>query len=141
MSILTCININGGCLPNFYILKGTYLLEDYVVCYKEGVVMDMQLNVWMMRWLFENWIPHFIECLKIRPSVDQNNKYLLILDGYNSHIILEVMRIAMESRLDIISLPSYLSHTLQPLEVLCFKSFKIAFRKQKDLWTLPKKNK
>ena len=28
LSVLSCINAGGGCIPNFYILKGTYFLED-----------------------------------------------------------------------------------------------------------------
>jgi hypothetical protein len=34
----------------------------------------------------------------------------------------------MEAGLDIVSLSSHTSHVLQPLDVSCFKPFKIAFR-------------
>ena len=30
LSVLSCINAEGGCIPNFYILRGKYFLEDYV---------------------------------------------------------------------------------------------------------------
>ena len=93
--------------------------------------MGMQSNAWMMRWLFESWISHFIECLRKEFSIDLRNKHLLIIDGHNSYAKLEVVRVAMESRLDIISLPSHTSQALQPLDVVCFKLFKIAFRKKR----------
>ena len=51
------------------------------------------------------------------------------------------MKIAMQSRLDIVSLPSHTSHALQPLDLVCFAPFKIAFRKQRDTWTLVINNK
>ena len=55
--------------------------------------------------------------------------------------MLEVVKISMESGLDIISLPSHTSHALQPLDVACFKSFKIAFKKIRDVWLLTNKNR
>jgi hypothetical protein len=30
LSILSCINADGVNIPNFYILKGTYFLDDYI---------------------------------------------------------------------------------------------------------------
>ena len=133
--------MDGGSIPNFYILKGTYFLEDYVAKCKEGVVMVMQLNVWMTRWLFQSWISHFIECLKKGPGLDQIQRHLLILDKYNSHIMLEATKICMESGFDIVSLPSHTSQVLQPLDILCFKPFKIAFREIRVASTLANKNK
>ena len=29
LSALSCVNIDGGCIPNFHILKGSYFSEDY----------------------------------------------------------------------------------------------------------------
>ena len=129
LSVLSCINVGGGSIPNFYILKGTYFLQDYIVGCEERAVMGMQPNAWMTRWLFESWISHFIKCLKKGPGIDLNNRHLLILDRHNSHVTLEVMKIAMQSRLDIISLPSHTSHALQPLDLACFAPFKTEFWK------------
>ena len=141
LSVPSCINADGGSIPNFYILKGTYFLEDYIARCEDGAVMGMQPNVWMTKWLFESWISHFITCLKKGPGVDLTKRHLLILDGHNSHVTLEVVRTAMESGVDIISLPSHTSHALQPLDVACFRPFKCAFRKQRDAWTVLNKNK
>jgi hypothetical protein len=53
--------------------------------------------------------------------------------GYNSHVILKVVATIMESRLDLLSLPSHTSHALQPLNVPCFKPFETVFRQSKIL--------
>ena len=140
LSVLSCINAGGGSIPNFYILKGTYFLQDYIAGCEEGAVMGMQPNAWMTRWLFESWISYFIECLKRGSGIDLNNMHLLVLNGHNSHVTLEVMKIAMQSGLDIISLPSHTSHALQLLDLACFVPFKTAFRKHRDSWTLVNKN-
>ena len=141
LSVLSCINVGGGHIPNFYILKGIYFREVYIANCEDGAIMGMQANAWMTRWLFESWISHFIECLKRGPGIDLQSRHVLILDGHNSHVTLEVVRISMESGLDIVSLPSHTSHALQPLDVSCFKPFKIAFRKIRDRWLLRSKTK
>ena len=95
----------------------------------------------MTKWLFESWISHFIRCLRNEPGVYLDNRHLLVLDGHNSHVTLEVVRTAMEAGVDIIFLPSHTSHALEPLDVACFAPFKAAFRKLRDAWTLVNKNK
>ena len=140
LSVLSCVNADGGCIPNFYILKGCYFLQDSIANCEEGAVMGMQPNAWMTRWLFESWISHFIECLKRGRGVDLTNRHLFILDGHNSHVMLEVVKISMDSSLDIVFLPSHTSHALQPLDIACFKPFKMAFRQIRDAWCLTNKN-
>ena len=54
LSVLSCVNANGGSIPNFYILKGSYFFEDYIARCELGAVMGMQQNAWMTRWLFES---------------------------------------------------------------------------------------
>ena len=89
----------------------------------------------MTKWVFESRMSHFIGILKKTTGIDNTNMHLLILDGHNSHVNLEVVAVAMNSGLGIISLPSHTSHALQSLNVSCFKSFKTAFRQIKDCST------
>ena len=141
LSVFSCINAARGHISNFYILKGIYFCEDYIANWEEGAVMGMQPNAWMTRWLFESWISHFIECVKRGPGIDLNKRHVLILDGHNSHVTLEVVRISMESGFDIVSLSSHIRHALQLLNVSCFKLFKTAFRKIRNRWSLTSKTK
>jgi hypothetical protein len=57
------------------------------------------------------------------------NKHLLVLDGHGSHVTLEAIKHAQEFGLNTITLPSHMSHALQPLNVFCFKPFKTTFKK------------
>ena len=95
----------------------------------------------MTKWLFQSWLSHFIKALKKIRHIDKENMHLLILDGHNSHVALEVVQCAMNSGLDIVTLLAHTSHALQSLDVSCFKPFKFAFREIKDLWTLENKGK
>ena len=54
LSILSCINVDKGFIPNFDIFKGTYFLEDNIAWCVEGAIMNMQPNAWMSRCLFES---------------------------------------------------------------------------------------
>jgi len=56
------------------------------------------------------------------------NRHLFILDKHTSHVTLEVVKLAMFSGLDLLTFPSHTSHALQPLDITCFKPFKVAFR-------------
>jgi len=43
--------------------------------------------------------------------------------------------------LNLITMPSHTSCVLQPLDVSCFKPFKITFKAYKDVWTLANKRR
>ena len=81
----------------------------------------------MTRWLFKSYISHFIEYLRNNLDLDETNQHLLILNEHNSYVTLEVVKISIESGLDIVTLHSHTSHVVQPLDVACFKAFKTAF--------------
>jgi len=95
----------------------------------------------MTKWLFQSWISHFIGTLKKTGRIDEENTHLQILNGHNLHITLEVVTLAMNSSLDIVTLPIHTSHTLQPLDVSFFKQFKLVFRPIKDSWILLNKGR
>jgi hypothetical protein len=52
------------------------------------------------------------------------------LDGHGSHVTLEVIERAQKFELDMIILPSHTSHAFQPLDVACFKPFKLLLEKK-----------
>ena len=44
LSVLFCVNADGRCISNVYILKGSYFLEDYIARCEQGALMGMQPN-------------------------------------------------------------------------------------------------
>jgi hypothetical protein len=69
----------------------------------------------------------------IQGRVFLTNEHLLITNGHGNHITLKVMELTKELKLDMMTLPSYTSHALQPLDVSCFKPFKTTFKKVGDV--------
>jgi len=53
-------------------------------------------------------------------------------NGHGNHVTLEAIEHAKDFGLNMITLPSHTSHVLQPLDVSCFKPFKITFWKVRD---------
>jgi hypothetical protein len=136
ITVLSCINTSGSSIPGFSIFRGKRVMENYIEHCEDGASMAMQPEGWMTTLLFSQWISHFINALGSRGGVSPTNRYLLIVDGHNSHVTLEVVHKAIQVGLDLVTLPSHISHHLQPLDVSVFGPFKRAFKRCRDAWTL-----
>jgi hypothetical protein len=96
--------------------------------------MAMQPRAWMISYLFNAWISHFVASIRKMGTISREHHHLLILDSHGSHVTLEVARAAMDVGLDLLSLPSHTLHALQSLDVAVFKPFKQYFRDYHDFW-------
>ena len=85
---------------------------------------------------FLEWMEYFIQGTRAEEEDGPRERQLIILDGHKSHITLELLELAKNNRIDMVSLPSHSNHELQPLDKTCFKPFKVAFRAYRDIWNL-----
>ena len=53
--------------------------------------MAMQPKAWMTSYLFGAWVSHFIELVQEAGSISPDHCHLLIMDGYISHVSIEVV--------------------------------------------------
>jgi len=90
LTILSSINVQGQTIPNFYIFKGIHRIRDYLTLCEKDSTMGMQPNAWMTSFLFSKWIDHFIANVG-GEEVSTANRHLMILDGHNSHVTLDVI--------------------------------------------------
>jgi hypothetical protein len=130
--VLICINAVGLSIPSFYIFRGKRFRQNYIERCEPRATMAIQPWAWMTSYLFSAWISHFIELVRRFDVISSEQRYLLILDGHNSHISLDVVHEAKSVGLDLVTLPSHTSHALQPLDVCVFKPFKQYFREYRD---------
>jgi len=131
--VLSCINARGENLPNFYIFKGKKKSINFLSkTGKKEVVLAMQKKVWITHELFREWLLHFPLNVENFMALAHPIATLLILDGHSSHVTLEVIKLAMSKGLDMLTFPSHISHALQPLDISCFRSFKLYFRAYRD---------
>ena len=61
---------------------------------------------------FIEWMDHLIHKIRSQEILFQERRHLLILDGYKSHISLEVLLRAKNHGIDMISLSNHTSHEL-----------------------------
>ena len=115
--------------------------ENYIEYCEDIASMAMQPKAWMMAILFSHWISHFIKVLESRGGISPNHCRLLVVDGHNNHVILDVVHKAMQIGLDIVILPSHTSHRLQPLDVSIFGPLKRASKRYRDAWSLRNKGR
>ena len=79
--------------------------------------------------------------LERKGGTSHERRHLLILDGHNSHVTLEVVQKCRELGLDLLTLPSHTSRRLQPLDVGVFAPFKCSFKRYRDAWSVSNKGK
>jgi hypothetical protein len=63
---------------------------------------------------------YILKGVKENYELSSTSRNLLILDGHNSHMTLEVIHKAAQAGIDMITLPSHTSHALQPLDISVF---------------------
>jgi len=91
----------------------------------------MQKREWMTIFLFKEVLSFFHK--SVLSGMSFSNRHLLILYGHGNHVTLKTIEQAKDFGLDMIRLPSHTLHALQPLYVSCFKLFKTAFKKVRDV--------
>jgi hypothetical protein len=136
LSIVACVNAAGQTIPNFYILKRVQFRCNYIECCEDKASTAMARKAWMSGPLFYAWLSHFIARIRESFDLSPTSRHLLVLDGHNSHVTLEVIHKVAQVGIDMVTLPSHISHVLQPLDVSIFAPFKKAFRLIRDEWVL-----
>ena len=79
----------------------------------------MSKNGWTNNVLGLAWLKHFDAHTKAR---QMGGYQLLILDGHESHLTQDFKDYCLGNQILTLCMPAYLSHILQPLDVVCFKS-------------------
>lgn len=93
LSVLSCINVAGKCIPNFYIFMGKQMTMNYVHKYEVGVCMSMQLKTWMTTFIFNMWLFYYAKCIQnVGGNLSPSKHHLSILDGHNLHVTIDVVR-------------------------------------------------
>lgn len=120
ISVLACINAEGGYLPPYCIMKGKNKKEEWNDGLPPGSRIKMsEKSAYVNSEIFLDWLKnHF---LPKKP----NGTVLLVLDGPSSHTSnLETLQFAEEHNIILFCLPPHTTHVLQPLDRCFFKSLK-----------------
>ncbi|KAJ8965431.1 hypothetical protein NQ314_004138 [Rhamnusium bicolor] len=95
-----------------------------------GTLGLAQPTGWMTAFLFVEVMKHFI----LHTSSSLDNPSLLIFDNHESHLSLEVVKLAKTYGVEILTLPPHSSNKLQPLDVEVLGPFQTYYRVDHDSW-------
>lgn len=119
---MECINGVGDDLPPVLILSGIQQLEPWYNNDLDGnVAITVAETGFNNDWISLKWIRHFE---KFSAQKQQGAWRLLLLDGYGSHHIYEVVKFCEDHKIIPFGMPSHTTHLLQPLDVGVFQPLK-----------------
>lgn len=96
-----------------------------------GSIYAVHPSGWVQQNLFTDWMKHFIDFIK--PTAE--SPVLLVLDGHYSHTRnIDVINLARQNYISIISLPPHATHKLQPLDKTFMGSFKVYYSEEIRCW-------
>jgi hypothetical protein len=135
ITVLACISAAGERLPPLIIHSAKSILLKWT--FKEGIAgttYSATETGWIDRKVYLEWfrtvyVPH-VNATRGTNEDGTICAVLLVFDGHDSHIGLEVALLAEQHSIDLLQMPSHTSHRLQPLDVSCFYSWHNELHKQ-----------
>lgn len=85
---------------------------------------------WMTKENFVKVLLHFIT----HSGASKENPCLLLLDNHQSHVNLDIIQLAKENGVHLLTFPPHFSHRLQPLDVGVYGPFKNYYNTAAAVW-------
>ncbi|XP_063634481.1 jerky protein homolog-like [Cydia splendana] len=122
-TVLTAVNADGVKISPLIIFKGKFVWDSWMANTDKKYNFELSYAASPNGWIDSNIFLNYLEKVFI-PALGKDRPVLLIYDGHNSHVNLNVVELALKNNITILKLPPHTSHLLQPLDVAVFKSFK-----------------
>lgn len=132
--VTTCciVNAAGNFLPPVMIFPRVNFKQHMLNGAPTGSLGLATPSGWMNCELFVKTMEHFIE----HSNSNKENPSLLIMDNHESHISIEVVNLAKENGVTILTVPPHSTGKMQPLDVGVYKPFKTAYNSSVDSWMM-----
>ncbi|CAD6937595.1 unnamed protein product [Tilletia laevis] len=128
-TVLECIGAGGAALPPAYVFKGKQT-DLTLLCEEElGGSITSSESGWTNTAIAHEWFKKVF----LPESEELSGKEvhrLLIMDGHTSHFTLEMMKLAKQHNVHVLSLPSHSTHGLALLDRACFGPLKTAWAEE-----------
>lgn len=131
VTLVACMSAGGQFIPPMLIYPRKNRNDLLLRGAPPGTIYAVHPSGWIQQNLFTEWFRHFINCVK--PS--QDDPALLILDGHYSHTRnVDVIILARENHVSIVSLPPHSTHKMQPLDKTFMGPLKIYYSEEIRNW-------
>jgi len=138
VTLLACICADGSALPPgiIYAAAGRAVQQSWVNEIdpsKHSVHFTTSPSGWTNDDLGLTWLEQvFNRYTKPKP---RRKRRLLIIDGHGSHVTRDFIRYCDGNKILLMIYPPHSTHTLQPLDVVCFKPLSQNYSKELDMRT------
>lgn len=113
VTVVTCMSAGGDFIPPLFVFPRKNHNPNLMKNAPVGAISECHISGWIQLPIFTKWFRHFMNYTK----PDKENPVLLILDGHYSHTRnMDVIDLARENHISILSLPPHSSHKMQPLD-------------------------
>lgn len=117
-TVMGCICADGTWLPPLVIFKGKRWSDVLKQDAFPNSMVRLSPKGWINAEIFLEWFQFFIKAIPdARPVV-------LLMDSHASHIKPEVIQLARENQIYLLTFPAHNKHILQPLDVGVYKALK-----------------
>lgn len=130
VTMALAVSATGNSVPPFFVFPRVNFKDHFIRDGPAGCFGDAHPSGWMTENGFFNYMTHFIKhvrCSKERPC-------LVLIDNHNSHLSSNVLDLAKENGITLLSFPAHCSHKLQPLDRSVYGPFKKYVNSACDSW-------
>jgi hypothetical protein len=130
VTIVYTVCADGSALPPMFLFPRVNYRDHFIRGSPTGSISAATRNGWMNEATFPAYLQHTINntrCTKDKPI-------LLIIDNHKSHCTLDLIDLAKENGVVILTIAPHTSHKLQPLSKATFGPFKADYDVAADDW-------
>uniref|UniRef100_H2YBW1 DDE-1 domain-containing protein n=1 Tax=Ciona savignyi TaxID=51511 RepID=H2YBW1_CIOSA len=120
VTLCCCINAVGQALPPAYIFPRVHFKNYMLNGAPNGSLGLATQSGWMNTDLFVDTLLHFVKHM----NSSKENPSVLVMDNHQSHLLYDVITLAREHGVNIVTFPPHCSHRMQPLDVSVYGPFK-----------------
>lgn len=131
VTMVSCMNAAGGYVPPMVIFPRKNMKAELLNGAPPGTIAACHVSGWIQSYIFTNWLQHFIS--HVKPS--EADPVLLILDGHYSHTRnVDLINLARQNHVIILSLPPHSTHKMQPLDLAFMGPLKTYYSQEIENW-------
>ncbi|XP_043465738.1 MFS-type transporter clz9-like [Leptopilina heterotoma] len=126
VTMALAVNAARGSISPFYVFPTKKMQSVFLEQATIGAFAVANGSGWMQRFEFLKFMKHFIDF----SHASKENPVLLLLDNHAFHLSIEILDMAIENGVTMLSFPHHCSHCLQPLDVSVYGPTKKFFASQ-----------
>ncbi|KAJ8914270.1 hypothetical protein NQ315_011003 [Exocentrus adspersus] len=130
ITVCCFISASGNTLPPVFVFLLKKIQDHILINAPENSLGLGHKSGWMTRDNFVLALKHFIKY----SGSSKQNPCLLILDNHESHVNIDVVVLAKENGVHLLTCPPHCSHRLQPLDVSVYGPFKAYYNTAAYAW-------